>query len=452
MRASSKALRRGAMVGAALALVLAACGSDDKSDSGAATTAAGGAATTAAGGTVDLNGKTVNISGSETGTEADGFLAGMKPFEDATGAKVEFTGTRDFETQIRVAAEGGNLPSIGLIPQPGLARELAAKATGLPADIVADLKANFDPYWTDLLTVGDKVIGVPIKADLKSLVWYNPKIFKEKGYTVPKTWDELIALQDKAKADGIAPWCVGIESGDATGWVFTDWMEDVMLRMWGPDVYDQWVSNELKFDDPKVKAVAEEVGKIWFPDGNVLGGRQSIPSTGFASAGLPVADGECLMHRQGNFYGTYFKDQNPNVVYGEDGDINVFYLPPISDEFGNVTLSAGLYAVAFDDKPETIAAMKHLASPAYPNARIETQKTGFLSANKKTDTSLFPAELDRTMNDILIAADPVRFDASDLMPSEVGAGSFWKQGTNFVNGTTSVEDFLKNVQASWPAS
>jgi alpha-glucoside transport system substrate-binding protein len=455
---------------AAVALLLAACGDDDDDAGGATTTAAsggatttaasGGATTTGGGGAAtttgeapDLSGKTVRISGSETGVEADGFVAGMKPFEDATGAKVEFTGTRDFETQIRVAAEGGSLPDIALFPQPGLAQQLADNAVALTADTAAVVEENFDQYWTELLTVeGKGPIGIPIKADLKSLVWYSPKVFAEKGYTVPTTWDELIALQDKAKADGIAPWCIGIESGDATGWPFTDWMEDLMLRVHGPEVYDQWVSNELKFDDPKVKEVAEMVGQIWFPDGNVLNGRQSIASTGFATAGLPVADGDCLMHRQGNFFGVNYADAKPGTVFGEDGDINVFYLPTINDDFGKVTLTAGLYAVAMNDKPETAAAMAHLATPAYADARITAQKSGFLSANKKTDVSLFPNELDRTLNTILIEADPVRFDASDLMPGEVGSGAFWKDGTNYVNGTEDVDEFLANVQAAWPTS
>ena len=42
----------------------------------------------------------------------------------------------------------------------------------------------------------------------------------------------------------------------ATGWVLTDWLEDVMLREVGPDVYDQWVNHEIPFNDPKVIAQA----------------------------------------------------------------------------------------------------------------------------------------------------------------------------------------------------
>ena len=54
--------------------------------------------------------------------------------------------------------------------------------------------------------------------NFKSLVWYSPKDFKAKGYEVPKTYDELIALSDKIAATGAKPWCAGIASGEATGW------------------------------------------------------------------------------------------------------------------------------------------------------------------------------------------------------------------------------------------
>ena len=178
------------------------------------------------------------------------------------------------------------------------------------------------------MTVDGKSIGVPTKADLKSLVWYSPKVFAEKGYEIPKTWDELIALQDKAKADGIAPWCIGIESGDATGWPFTDWMEDIMLRMYGPEVYDQWVTNEIKFNDPEGQGRRRE-GRRDLVRRRQRARRAAVDRRRRASA-LPVCrspTGKCLMHRQGNFYAANFKAANPDATFGPDGDVNVFYLP-----------------------------------------------------------------------------------------------------------------------------
>ena len=390
---------------------------------------------------------TLTISGPETGSEADGFTEAMDAFTEDTGIEIEYSGSRDFETQIRVAAEG-DLPDIGVLPQPGLARDLADKITPVPDDVLDEYKDAYDPYLWEQVTVDDEVLGVPNKGDVKSLVWYSPKTFKDKGYTVPETWDDMIALANKMKADGVTPWCVGIESGEATGWPLTDWIEDIMLRMHGPDVYDQWVAHEIPFNDPKVQAAAAEVEKVWFPQGNVLNGRQSIASTGFKQAGLPILEGKCGMHRMANFYAADYKDAG--ATFGEDGDVNVFYLPTMNDTFGKVMLSGGTYIVAFNDNESTLKAIEYMASPDYANNRIKANKGGFLSPNQDHDTSLYSDDLDRQLAELLVSSDPLRFDGSDLMPGSVGTGTFWKEGTNWVLGTNDLKKFLDNVEASWP--
>lgn len=417
-----------------LALFTAACAEDD-----------GGNGADPGGGEAK---DTLTISGPETGSEADGFTEALAPFTEDTGVEISYQGSRDFETQIRVAAEGGDLPDIAVIPQPGLAKSLKDKITPVPDDVLQKYRDNFDAYLWEQITDGGDVLGVPNKGDVKSLVWYSPKVFKDNNYEIPETWDEMLALQTEMKADGIAPWCIGIESGEATGWPLTDWIEDIMLRMHGPEVYDDWVNHEIPFNDPKVKRAVQEVEKIWFTQGNVLNGRQSIASTGFKQAGLPVLEGKCGMHRQANFYAADYKDAG--ATFGEDGDVNVFYLPTMSDDFGKVTLSGGTYVVAFNDNESTLKAMEFLASPEYANARIEADKGGFLSPNQEHDTDLYSDALDKTLAEILVNADPIRFDGSDLMPSDVGAGSFWKEGTNWVLGTNDLDEFLDNVEKSWP--
>ena len=394
---------------------------------------------------------TLTIAGPETGSEADGFTESLTSFTDDTGIQISYSGSRDFETQIRVSAEGGDLPDIAVMPQPGLVRDLAAKITPVPKDILDDHKSEFNDYVWGLVTEGGDVLGIPNKADVKSVIWYSPKTFKAKNYTVPKTWDELVTLQDKMKADGIAPWCVGIESGDATGWPLTDWMEDLMLHVHGPDVYDDWVAHKIPFNDPKVQQVAKMIDEAWFTDGNVLNGRQSIASTGFQQAGLPIADGSCGLHRQANFYGAQFKAKG-GLTFGEDGDVNVFSLPTVNPKFDDVLLSGGTYVVAFNDNPATMKAMAFLASRDYANARIKANKGGFISPNLKHDTSLYADDYDRKLADLLVSTKTVRFDGSDNMPSEVGTGTFWKEGTNWVLGTSTQKQFLDNVEASWPKS
>jgi alpha-glucoside transport system substrate-binding protein len=292
------------------------------------------------------------------------------------------------------------------------------------------------------------VYGVPNKGDVKSIVWYSPAKFDEFGYEVPTTWDEMTALVEAMKADGNVPFGIGLGSGDATGWPFTDWMEDMMLRLKGPSVYDQWVDHSIPFNDPQVKEVAEFVSELWFTEGNVLGGRDAIAELGFKEAGLCVLDGSCMMHRQANFYASNFVEAGATVGPGQD--VDVFYLPTITDEFGTVVLGAGTHAVAFADDEETMSVMEYIATAEYPDTRIAADKGGFLSPHKGHDTSLYSSDLDRTLAGILVSADPFRFDASDLMPGEVGSGTFWRDGTDYVSGAIDIDTMLDNIEASWP--
>ena len=116
----------------------------------------------------------------------------------------------------------------------------------------------------------------PVQKDLKSLVWYLPEQFEDNGYEIPQTMEDLIALSDQMVADGNTPWCIGVESGNATGWTATDWMEDLMLRTAAPEKYDQWVSNELPFNSPEVLNAMKVYGQFSRNDDYVAGGSAAV--------------------------------------------------------------------------------------------------------------------------------------------------------------------------------
>jgi alpha-glucoside transport system substrate-binding protein len=422
-------------VGLALSLMATACADDDSSND----------ASTDAGSDADLSGKTVTIFGSEVESELQGNQDAFDPFTEETGIKVEVSGDRSFETQIGTQIDGGNPPDIALFPQPGKVNDFNEDIIALPDDVVAEVDKNFDPGFTDLVKFDGDLKAVPLKADLKSLVWYSPQAFKDGGYAVPTTFEGFLTLADDMAADGKTPFCIGIGSDDATGWPFTDWVEDFMLRMKGPEVYDKWYKHDIPFDDPDVVEVGESVYDLWSKPGYVFGGVQNVAATPFADAGLPLLSGDCMMHRQGNFYSANFPD---GTTFGPDGQIDAFYLPG-SDENPHITLSGGNYAAALRDAPEVMAVMKYLASDEYATARAPAK--GFLSPNKNVDTSQYPDALTQSFGEILASGDPVRFDASDLMPGAVGADSFWTAAVDITTGAKDVKTAFTDVEGTWPS-
>ncbi len=456
----------------AFTLVTAACSGDETTSSGdganvdagetteaPATTEANDeepAETTEAAMEDDLSGTTVTISGPENSElDAAGIAAAFADFTAETGITVEYSGSRDFSDNIGVQAEAGTTTDIAIFPQPGKVADFARDGFLLPItdEVKAATDANWAAAWNEFGIVDGTQYAIPVKTDLKSLVWYKPGAFEAAGYDVPETWDGLKALADTMIADGNTPFCVGIESGGATGWTFTDWVEDLMLRMEGPETYDAWVAHEIPFNDPKVAAVWNEVIDLWNAPGMVYASGGSIAATPFAENAQPLLDDKCMMHRQASFYTGMFADGTA-FADGSDNAVDVFFFPSVKGD--KPVLGAGTLAAAFNDRPEVWAVMEHMTTPAYAEARQAAQASiqggisGFLSAAKGQDMSLY-TPLEQSFIEILTTAEVVRFDASDLMPAAVGAGTFWSEGTAAVNGDKSVAEALDAIEASWPS-
>ena len=445
---------------AVFALVAAACG-----DSGDDTTADTPAATEAPPATdapepteapdEDLTGRTVTIFGPESSEEEAGsFQDALDVFNARTGINATYTGARDFSDQINAQAVGGNPPDIAIFPQPGKVLDFGAQGLlqAIPSDVADVSYAEWPTAWTDFFTLNGTLWAVPNKSDLKSLVWYLPGSFADKGYEVPETWDALKALADEMIANGDTPWCVGIESGPATGWTFTDWNEDLALRFQGADWYDQWVAHEIPFNTPENQSIWEEILGEWNKEGAVFAAGGSIAATPFGDSGAPLAAGDCMMHRQASFFSAFIPE---GTVFGPDG-MDVFYFPAV-DPATRPVLVAGTGASAFRDAPEVWEVMKFLTSGEYADLRAVKQSerkggglSGYLTANTTANLDSW-LPLEQSFINILQTGDPARFDASDLMPAAVGAGSFWVEATSAVNGDKSIEDALQAIEDSWPA-
>jgi alpha-glucoside transport system substrate-binding protein len=443
-------------LGGALAFTLAACGGSSSSNN------ASGGATSGASVSADcadyavygnLKGKTITVY---TGivTPEDALLKQTwAPFEKCTGATIKGEFDKSFEAQILVRAKAGNLPDIGIVPQPGLLKSLVATGKAVPADqATSDLvDKNFAPSWKDLGSVDGKFYAPPQNASMKSFVWYSPKEFKDKGYTVPTTLDELKALSDKIAATGKKPWCAGISSGEATGWPVTDWMEDWMLRLYGADEYDKWVNHTIAFNSAEPTAALNAVGEYLKNPKYVNGGLgdvKSIASTTFQDGGLPILKGQCSMHRQASFYAANWPK---GTRVAPDGDVFAFYLPGVKAEDKPV-LGGGEFMLAFRDAPEVHAFQQFVASTTWANLAEQGGGGRCVTPNKNADPAKAANCSDVDKLSISVLQDPkavFRFDGSDQMPAAVGSNSFWKQATNWITGQ-STKDTVDKIEASWP--
>lgn len=443
-----------ALTGAAgLALTLAACGGGDDGDD-----ATGGAE----GGTTDgdcefaeeygdLSGTQVTVYSTIVAPEDEPLEASFDAFEECTGLTVVYEGSDEFEAQLPVRIQGGTPPDLALIPQPGLLATLVRDFDAVipvPDEAREKVEASFDPSWVDYGTVDGTYYGTPFGANVKSFVWYSPGAFTDAGYEVPETWDDMIALSDQIVADGGMPWCAGFGSGDATGWPGTDWIEDIMLRTAGPDAYDQWYQHEIPFNDPQVVTAFDTAAEILKNPEYVNGGLgdvSSIATTRFEDGGLPILDGNCWMHRQASFYAFNWGE---DVEVAEDGDVFAFYLPPIDEAHGNPVLGGGEFTAAFTERPEVQTFQTYLASDHWHAERASFGN--FVSANTTVPVDAYDQPVNQLSAEIISDPEAVfRFDASDLMPAEVGTVAFWTGMVNWVTGADS-QATADAIESAWP--
>jgi len=465
--------RRGATLvigGVAATLLLAACGGSSSSSESSSEAAAPSESAMASEGGGEVaagceayaaymgnEGTSVTLFTSVLPPEQQRYEDAWKPFEDCTGIDIVYEGSDQFEAQLPTRIAGGNAPDLAWIPQPGLLAKLVEQGgpVAAPQSVADNVDQYWNPAWKQYGTVDGTFYGAPNSSNMKSFVWYSPKVFAEKGYTVPTTWDELFALSDQMVADGIKPWCGGIESGGATGWPATDWLEQVVLRQQGGDVYDQWVSHEVLFNSPQITEAMDTIaGWMKNPDyvNGGFGNVQTIATTAFQDAGKPILDAKCGMLQQASFYAAQWASFKEDAVVAEDGDVFAFFLPQIKDEFPNPVVGGGEFTTAFSDRPEVQAVQTYLSSPEYHTARA-AQPGGWVSANSGVPLDTYTDAIAQLSAKFLTDPNGIfRFDASDLMPAAVGAGAEWTQMTAWFGEDKPTEEVLQAIDDAWPAS
>ncbi len=383
----------------------------------------------------------VTIYGPYFGLEADAFQAELDSFSKSSGVRAIYKPIADMDSQIQSDASNSTLPDVAIWDNP---RPLLAHSEQMvPLDQLVDIEAirkTLVPGWDQVAMSGDKSFGLPtssnIKTGVKSLVFYNPQAFERLGYKVPSTNRELEVLIERIKSEGSGyPWCAGIESGGATGWVATDWIEQYVLSNEGPENYNKWISGALKFDSAEISKAAEKVSTLLLQPGNVSGGgagmaRENFGKTEalFSSGGKSA--GQCFMMRQGLFITDFFPDDIKAEISRSDfSHANAFALPP-ADGGKRAVLGDGYLASAFSQDSDVAKVLSFILSDSFGTTMVKT--TNFLSPHKTFPVDQYRDVLSRIAAETLKNAEVFGFDASTAMPEAVSR-QFWISSTKWIN-------------------
>ncbi len=396
---------------------------------------------------------TIEVMYAFTTDQESGFQDEVNAWAKDNDVKVTFTQQSDFNSIINTRVQGNDAPDVAMFPQPGIMIDMAKQ--GLLADLsdIVD-KGDMDNMIQGALETGQvdgTQYAIPMSINVKSIVFYPKKAAEAAGLTTPPaTLDDLFTLTDTIAATGTTPWCFGIESGAATGWPATDWVENLMLANYGSDVYNQWVAHEIPFNDPKVIAVLDQIDKLLLADGKTNGGRKSIASNNFNTAANPMFDNPpgCYMYRQGNFVAK--EGGFPDAVLADlDNTVGVFPMPGKSADDKPVLGGGDLAGIFSKDNESAKKLVQFLASKEYGTNGYA--KTGaWISPRTDFDGSQYPTELLGSIAKIATESTEFAFDGSDQMPGEVGSGSFWREMTAWISGQETAKQAADNIEASWP--
>lgn len=309
------------------------------------------------------------------------------------------------------------------------------------------LRRDYGDYLIDVVTADGAVLGGPIQATLKSLVWYKPAEFDRHGYETPETFAELVALTDQMVANGEYPWCNYIFANGATGWMGTDWVEDLLLGAEGPAVYDQWIDHTVIFQDPRVKDAFARYQQMIDTSGYVFD-RANMLNVPFFFNAFPLGDGDCLMHKQADFFA--------GIVAGFGFDLDefaTFKFPSVDEAFDDAAVGGATWVAALNERNEVRQLTRFMLSQRFGREAI-AEFDGWILPNVRFDTSRYTSDLTRSFAEDIQAAlraNQFRFDASDQMPPAVGFGSFWQGIYDLVAGIKTVTQVTADIDASWPS-
>jgi len=216
--------------------------------------------------------------------------------------------------------------------------------------------------------------------------------------------------------------------------------------------YNQWVNHELDFDSPEVRQAAAVFQQIALTDGNVLGGRKSIAANNYMTAANPMFKSPpgCYLYKQGNFVAA--PGGFPDAILKDiDNQVGVFGYPPATAGGDNPVLGGGDLAGLFS-RNNTYAKnlLKFMSSKDFGASDAATGN--YISPRTDFDQSNYPNEVTKRIAKIAYGSTAFAFDGSDQMPGAVGSGSFWKDMTAWISGQQDLNQALKGIDESWPAS
>jgi alpha-glucoside transport system substrate-binding protein len=389
------------------------------------TLGAGATCAACGGGPAPSEAVTIMVPWSTNTGEYQAFAAVMKKFEAETGIVVHPEVTRAVAQQLDADLSAGDPPDLVDLPSPGAVEQYQAQGRLRPLTVNL---SSYDQPWRDLAESGTgTVYAVPVKADIKSLIWYRTDALA----APPASWQALENLSGHG-----TPWCLGLASGSTSGWPGADWVADILLSRHRAGDYEDWLAGQLPWTSAEVKDAWQAWGALLRYGAAVNGGVQGALTTAFnqAAGGMPA--GRCeLEHGALSATGLTSTAGYGYVVFpsGSGADAPVM----VSGDF------MGL----FTGNPDARKFLSYLASDQ-AQARWVRQADGHaFSADRAVAPAAYPAGVQQKIAALLqpSARTMLCFDAADMMVPDLST-AFEQAALEYINDHGALPALLAGLQ------
>ena len=339
--------------------------------------------------------------------------------------KIKYQAVPDPETYL--IENTNNHSSIAIIPNPQGVINLAERNLIYNLnDIYVDetrLSNLYTNHLTSIVTHEDSIYAGWTRLFPNSLIWYDISKFEETNITFDNF--ENLLLQTKQIADnGSQPWCANSESGASTGWIQTNWLEDILLTKYGGEIYDRWSRLEIRASNVKIYSSLKVIEDLIFYENHVFNGVQAVRNEEFYSIPDILLDDSksCFLSWNGHYLKYYIPDD-----YEYLKDYGVVSVPSINYENSIVGIGDNVVLTKNDEISKDV--LSAILSSNFGQTWSSYKDSEFISANKNFDKNKIISELTKYEFEIIHSAmniDNFRYDASELMPRPVGAKYLWQ--------------------------
>ncbi|MEU3269809.1 ABC transporter substrate-binding protein [Saccharomonospora sp. NPDC006951] len=379
----------------------------------------------------------VTIIGPWTGTEEAAFRAVLDEFERQTGIGYDYLGTRSLSPVLAADVQQGTPPDIAVLSSPNELVNYQRQGVlhQLP-ELDGELRSAYSPQWLQLAQAGtERPYAVVVKAALKGLVWFNPSVLTG---PVPTTWNQLVSLTEDAAAEGRTPWCMGMGAMSATGFPGSDWIEDILLRKYGAETYQRWVTGDLPWTAPEVRNSWKAWGELILGEGTIHGGRGGALLTNYTSANdtMFAANPDCFLEHQGSLVVNDYRSQGARFD---------FFPTPGPSGPGDAWLVSADLATMFRDTPAARELMRFLASAEGQRIWPSDDRGAVFTVRQDVAATTGSDAVTRDVARIISTADVLCYDASDLMPTAV-TNAFHRAALGYLADPARLDELLAELE------